>query len=473
MKIKNYLFRALLLFSILPTCLLVLLRIAVNNSSATLTIGDLILPLIYLVASIYFICKSYFVKPIIHFLNTINRSIKGDYRARFSCSDYNELRYISDAYNQLMSTVEQNTEELRQNRLLQDKLYENEKIYRSALELTSENLFEADLKHNRIDYGAEKFNRAFPLLHTEMYSEVVEFVTNNAIFPDDVEKYYHTFSRENLTNIFSKNDIHEISLDHRILSKDSREYYWVKSTVIHLADSNMDSLKIIGYTKNIDVEKRHEQELLQQSQKDSLTGLYNKKVTRFMIEDYINGIGKDEKHALIMMDVDNFKSINDTYGHIQGDNVLLAISENLPHIFRSSDILGRIGGDEFFIFIKDYGSDEQLLSKLTALSGMFGEIQVGENSEKAISGSIGVAIYPIDANNYHDLYKKADMSLYYAKEHGKDCFYVYDRYLGNREGAERSNALSIDMSAYEKYANKNISANEDITVNEDSNAKLQ
>ena len=413
------------------------------------------LPFLYWVISSYFVCKSYFAKPIKHFLNSIQRSIKGDYRARFSCSTFSELHQISDAYNQLMSTVEQNTEELKQNRRLQNKLYENEKIYRSALELTSENLFEADLKHNRLDYGQEKYNRAFPFLHTEMYSEIIESISKNAIFPDDAGIYYNTFNRENLTKLFATEDKHEISLDYRMIDKDN-SCYWVTGTVIHLADSN-NALKIIGYMKNIDVQKKHELELLKQSQKDSLTGLYNKKVTQSMIENFICGSDKSQKHALIMMDVDNFKSINDTYGHIQGDNTLISISEKLPHIFRSSDIIGRIGGDEFFIFLKDFGSDEQLISKLTAVCNMFGEIWIGESNKKKISGSIGVAIYPTDAGNYHDLYKKADMSLYYAKEHGKDCYYVYGSYIGNRQGVQNANASTIDMSSYQKYAKKNIS----------------
>jgi len=344
---------------------------------------------------------------------------------------------------------------LKQNRRLQNKLYENEKIYRSALELTSENLFEADLKHNRLDYGQEKYNRAFPFLHTEMYSEIIESISKNAIFPDDAGIYYNTFNRENLTKLFATEDKHEISLDYRMIDKDN-SCYWVTGTVIHLADSN-NALKIIGYMKNIDVQKKHELELLKQSQKDSLTGLYNKKVTQSMIENFICGSDKSQKHALIMMDVDNFKSINDTYGHIQGDNTLISISEKLPHIFRSSDIIGRIGGDEFFIFLKDFGSDEQLISKLTAVCNMFGEIWIGESNKKKISGSIGVAIYPTDAGNYHDLYKKADMSLYYAKEHGKDCYYVYGSYIGNRQGVQNANASTIDMSSYQKYAKKNIS----------------
>lgn len=418
------------------------------------------MPLIYLIVSAYLVCRFFFLQPIKNMYRTINRSIKGDYRARFSCSKYNELHSVSAAYNQLMSTVEQNTEELKQNRILQNELYENEKIYRSALELTSEHLFEADLTHNRIDYGQEKFRCSFPLLQTEMYSEVIEFLAKNAISPDDAEKYSNTFSRENLMKIFSTKDVHEISLEHRLRKRDSKEYYWVISTIIHLANSNENSLKIIGYTKNIDVQKRHELELLQQSQKDSLTGLYNKKVTQSMIEDYINGAGCNQKHALIMLDVDNFKSINDTYGHIQGDNTLVSISEKLPHIFRSSDILGRIGGDEFFIFLKNYGSDEQLVSKLTALSNMFGEIWVGEDNKKRISGSIGVAIYPTDASTYHDLYKKADMSLYYVKEHGKNHFYVYGRYLGNHQGVQEKSVPvpAIDLSAYQTYAKNSISA---------------
>lgn len=136
MKIRNNLFFALLGFSILPACLMLITQMLIFTKSDVLAFSDLAFPFIYQLISTYIICFVFFARPIEHFLNSIKRSIKGDYRARFSCSDFNELSRISDAYNQLMSTVEQHTEELKQNRLLQNQLYENEKIYRSALELT-------------------------------------------------------------------------------------------------------------------------------------------------------------------------------------------------------------------------------------------------------------------------------------------------------------------------------------------------
>lgn len=457
MKFRNNLFWALFAISFLPACLLLAGDMLIFLRSTSISLGDLIVPFCYLLISAFFVCYSFYSKPIRNLLYSIRRSMKGDYRARFSCSDFNDMSMISSAYNQLMSKIEQHTEELKQSRLIQNQMYENEKIYRSALELTSERLFEADLSHNRFDYGLEIYNHAFPFLKSEMFSEIVEEIAQNAVMPEDAEKYRQTFSRANLMRVFKENKVHEVSLDYRQLGANN-SCYWINTTIIHLANASNNSLKIIGYVKNIDAQKRHELEILKQSQKDSLTGLYNKIVTQSLIEDYICGEGHEKNHALIMMDVDNFKSINDTYGHIQGDNTLIEISSRLPKIFRSTDIIGRIGGDEFFILMKDFNTEEQLIEKLTALCKMFSEIRIGENKERKISGSIGVAAYPKDGITFHDLYKKADTSLYYAKEHGKDCFYIHDRCIGSQNGCEKIDSASIDLTGYEKYAAKNISA---------------
>ena len=102
----------------------------------------------------------------------------------------------------------------------------------------------------------------------------------------------------------------------------------------------------------------------------------------------------------------------------------MKVSQQLQNLFRSTDIVGRIGGDEFLVLLKDYASPETLISKLQKMGEMFGKIHLEDDNYK-ISGSIGVALYPDDGSNYSELYKKSDISLYYSKKHGKNQFFVY------------------------------------------------
>ena len=328
-----------------------------------------------------------------------------------------------------------------ENRRLQNQLYENEKVYRSALELTCERVFEADLTHNRMIYGLGMYKRAFPYLKTEMFDDIIRLIAQNSVLPEDAEKYYASFGRNALAASFGKPDSAEVSLEYRQKGPDGGSF-WVSATVIHLNNLPGESLKVIGYVKNINERKMQDLELLKQSQKDGLTALYNKKVTQSLIEGYLSGEGAGGRHAVVMVDIDNFKHINDTYGHMRGDDALVEVSKRIQEFFRSTDIAGRIGGDEFLILLKNYASADMLVRKMEALGSLLRDVPLtgGEQDPGGcggFSGSIGVSLYPEDGATYEELFQKADLSLYFSKAHGKDRFTLYGGRFGDRCGAEK------------------------------------
>ena len=411
----------------------------------TFSLYTLILPIIVLLLSLIFAWHKFVMEPSENFLKAIDRAIQGDYRARFSCDRENEIFYrLSQSFNQFMIIVEKQTNELVRNRHLQNQLYENEKVYRSALELTCERVFEADLTHNRLLYGQSTYNRIFPFLKTELYDDIIKSIADHAVYADDARKFMDTFCRANLLKQFTAGDAAEIHLEYRQIVS-SGEIYWMDATLIHLSNQSDDSLKTIGYVKNIDERKRHELEILKQSQKDGLTCLYNKRVTQSLVDSYLSEDGCKNKHAAVMLDIDNFKGINDTLGHIQGDIALSQVAEGLQSLFRATDIVGRIGGDEFFILIKNYSSVEALSEKLDLLCNMFDKIRLGKEKNYHISGSIGVSLYPQDGKNYTELYRKADAALYCAKAQGKDCYYICNdsEALKKPNLAKESNQIKI------------------------------
>lgn len=158
------------------------------------------------------------------------------------------------------------------------------------------------------------------------------------------------------------------------------------------------------------------------SQKDALTGLWNRSYT----EELVNTLfAEGDGGALMMIDMDNFKAINDNYGHIAGDKVLVMFADTLRYYCSERDILCRIGGDEFVAFIRDGMSKTELSNLagdiLSDLSRKLDECKFDTNS----SVSIGISQFPADGVSFNELYNAADKALYYVKQNGKNSFHFF------------------------------------------------
>lgn len=155
---------------------------------------------------------------------------------------------------------------------------------------------------------------------------------------------------------------------------------------------------------------------------ESMTGLLNHEAFRQRIGLVIRG-HRDITHAFIMCDLDNLKSINDTYGHAVGDEAILACASLLKSNFRSTDLIARMGGDEFGVFCKGPLSLDEVERRVKALNAGIKRVQVAEGAH--LSLSIGVAFFNNkDINDYQTLYLSADSALYKAKEDGRDCHHI-------------------------------------------------
>ncbi|MEG2893247.1 MAG: diguanylate cyclase [Clostridium sp.] len=166
---------------------------------------------------------------------------------------------------------------------------------------------------------------------------------------------------------------------------------------------------------------------------DPLTGLYNKPTTKNAIIDFLSSEGNGN-HALFVIDIDDFKVVNDMYGHLVGDDLLKKVSSSIRDIFRDEDIVGRFGGDEFTVFMKNVPSREALINKANRLCNVLSQNFVG--SYGSISGSIGIATYPCNGNDYYTLFECADKAMYSAKRHGKNCFCIYEENIDFEDGIQ-------------------------------------
>lgn len=171
---------------------------------------------------------------------------------------------------------------------------------------------------------------------------------------------------------------------------------------------------------------RRNSELQNKAETDLLTGVLNKMATEKHIKEYLDGEGANEPGMLFLLDIDNFKKINDTMGHAFGDQVLSTLGVKLRNQFRTTDIIGRIGGDEFMVYLKKIPNEDIRKKEADKMLQFFRSFQAGDYVKYSATASIGVALYPDDASNFTDLYKAADKGVYLSKQKGKNALSFYE-----------------------------------------------
>ena len=201
--------------------------------------------------------------------------------------------------------------------------------------------------------------------------------------------------------------------------------------------------------KNYDEEKETIDELKQKAQQDSLTKIYNAATSRELAEDYLE---EQEGCALFILDIDRFKKINDQHGHMFGDVVIIQAAQTLRKFFRTNDILGRVGGDEFMVLMKDIHDIDIIEKRCRQLNEYFQsklEVQVPDFD---FGLSLGVALAPMHGSSYFDLFLAADQSLYHAKELGGRQYTIYSEEicgpLKNKEQMKNANYDKNILSGY-------------------------
>lgn len=207
----------------------------------------------------------------------------------------------------------------------------------------------------------------------------------------------------------------------RIKNKDGK-FKWCSLYCTMSYDSSGNKKSLIGSLADIN-ELKHVNELLKEEvQIDPMTNVYNKTTTQYIISETLINESKNN-HAFMLMDIDDFKGINDNFGHLYGDSVLIKFASRLKRIFRNYDIIGRVGGDEFVVFMKNVGDINLVLKKANEINVNCKSFLVGK-SEYKISCSIGIVLTD-GCSDYDDIFANADRALYQSKANGKDCCWIY------------------------------------------------
>ncbi len=314
--------------------------------------------------------------------------------------------------------------------------------------------FETDLTADIVEkQGGNIASLAFPQSGCH-HEEAVGYGINNLVKKDDRARAWSFFSREHLITAFS-DGTRNLSMDLPVdfpPGKDS----WFRADVQMILDPYSDYIKAYTILRDVTEEKLAALDVKKQAETDGLTGIYNKITTETLVREKLADTPA-RPCALLIADLDSLKPINDSLGHAQGDRAIKSMAGALMAQFRRSDIIGRIGGDEFLAFLDGVGDEARLRGVMAAFMRQLATVRIGENDDVALCGSIGVATGVIGRDSFDELYRKADTALYHVKRNGKNdyAFYTPDmeetayRYRGHTE-ASRWQADAFDHAELDR-----------------------
>ena len=288
-----------------------------------------------------------------------------------------------------------------------------------------------------LDFETKKYGLLAEFSDTALFEydrrkDILEF-TNNArrILMLDELRISHVMGKKIRTDLFLQEDrkVMEDMLRSRTgswedniqyaelrLKSISGEYHWFGCHYKTITSDTGTVVKVVGKLADISRQRSREQELREQAMRDVLTGIYNKAGERL-----IDRMVKEKGQGLfLMLDLNDFKSINDTMGHAAGDAILTEMGRVLKGTCRENDIVARIGGDEFVMFLPGVFDRQTGKRKIGEIQESLRTVRISTWGIRGIKASIGAALCPEDGMDYGTLYKAADEAMYQAKEQSKN-----------------------------------------------------
>lgn len=296
---------------------------------------------------------------------------------------------------------------------MKDKLHR----YEIILAQTENVLFEWDIAADQVTFS-------------ETWEKIFGFMPMDKSLRDQLAEGSH-FHPDDLPLLFDRIGHLENGSDYETvevrIATDRGRYRWCRFRASAIRDKQGNLQKVAGIIINIDTEKQAQRMLQDRAERDSLTRLLNKTAGRKQAEEYLARYPKGVSCALLIIDLDNFKTVNDRYGHLFGDSVLTQAAREIEKLFRTQDIVSRIGGDEFLVLMRGVSDRKILEGRCQRLLNIFASTFRSQKYKLPLGCSIGIALAPEHGTTYYELFNHADTALYRAKAMGKNNFCFYDR----------------------------------------------
>lgn len=293
---------------------------------------------------------------------------------------------------------------------------ERQEAFKRATEQMYDNIYEFNITKNC--YEGKRTEQYFASLGAEgvCYDKGLQVIARKQIKKEYRDGYISMFSPENVIREYQNGNDH-LRYDFKI-TIDGDTYHWMRIDAYIFKSNEDGSLHMFTYRKNIEQEKQKEI----QAVTDEMTGLYTKGVTERLIEKRLSE-NPGSMYAFFILDIDNFKQVNDHCGHAFGDHCIKEFTRIMKVNFEKDDILGRIGGDEFVAFV-EIPDEKWAEDKVKELSKTLDFVCADTVLEWRLSASIGVSLSIDGLSDFKCLYRKADTALYMTKQKGKNGYTV-------------------------------------------------
>lgn len=314
-----------------------------------------------------------------------------------------------------------------------EELKKSEERYRIVSEATKDIIWEGDLVNNkRYFYG-----RLYEILGYKPAELLRLDEWFNIVHPDDV-----SFVREGIKHQI-QNIIAVKTFEYRVKCKNG-SYKWLLSSTKCEFNEKDEAVSVFGAFTDITELKEQEKRIHDLAYHDPITGLPNRLMLSEVIDDKIKKASKNiSRFSMIFIDIDNFKFINDSYGHLTGDKLLAQVGNKLKEVQDNKTMFFRLGGDEFIVLKENIHDKEHVEKFLNYLYKVLADPIFIDDKFFQITYSSGVVIYPEDGDTFQELLKNADTAMYKSKELGKHTNSFYDAGMG--EAAIKKAKIQSDL----------------------------
>lgn len=296
--------------------------------------------------------------------------------------------------------------------------YQNERKLQEIMNAGFLSVFEVNVTQNRmilIDKEAAAKLSSPP--EEGVYDEILQAALSK-IHPDFQKKVYEKMNCRALHLAYMRG-IHTCNVEYRLKRKGC--YHWINASIQLLKKDSSADIFARVFLKDIQAQK---EKLQKEVHIDALTGAYNRKGIITHIEELLRQ-NPEAISACVSLDIDNFKEVNDTFGHLYGDAVLSETAKKIQKLCRSDTLIGRLGGDEFVAFFPRLQSEEVLMHAAERLQTALVNTYTSGSHMVKTSVSMGISFYPRHGTTFTELYDKADIAMYHCKRNGKNGWTVY------------------------------------------------
>ncbi|MDD2213693.1 MAG: PAS domain-containing protein, partial [Oscillospiraceae bacterium] len=260
----------------------------------------------------------------------------------------------------------------------------------------------------------------FPTQDSLTLSDRLERYARDFVYEQDQAAFINRVNLEALLKRY-EHGIHSLTLKYRqiLRNQDSR---WLKLTIELVAYPGTQDILAYFLFEDIDQKQREKLKIQRLAVTDPLTGLLNRQAFADKVDFHLQASASQDNNVIMMMDLDNFKAINDQYGHVKGDETLITVAKLLQQQLDEGELACRLGGDEFILFLPDQSRPVKVAERAEMLIRGVNQLMM---SDVRLSASLGLAVSPFDGNTFTELYRKADKAMYQVKMHGKNNFAFY------------------------------------------------